>query len=264
MSLYVVGNTGNHLCCCSCAQAAIADSLAVAQEKGIDDAVIFLLPLEKKCRVNNDFVNLKEVSLQLVRLCRAMNDWDKLNAVLALINKRSATQKSTLSAVVAEGIQYLESTPSLEVKVALIVALKDVCEGKLFVEGESARLNFMLAAIYEAKGDIAEACNTVQDVHVETYGSLTKQEKATYILEQIRLNLLRKDFIRTAIHSRKMNTKTIDEEGFEDIKVKFYTLQIEFHTHDMNAWEMCQAYHKVSPSLCLSVCLSVCRICLLY
>lgn len=195
--------------------------------------------------MNNDHVSLKEVSLQLVRLCRQFNDWEKLNSVLALINKRSATNKSTLTSVVAETMGYLESTPSVEVKIALIIALKDVCAGKLFVEGESAHLHFMLAKIYEERNDIGAACDTIQDVHVETYGSLSKLEKANYILEQIRLNLLKKDYIRTAIHSRKMNLKTIEEEGFEDVKVKFYTLQIEFHTHEKNTWEICQAYHKV-------------------
>ncbi len=224
---------------------AISESLRIGKERGLEESIQFLLPLEKKCRVNNDNLSLKEVSLQLVRLCREFNDWEKLNSLLALINKRSATNKSTLSAVVIEAISYIDNTPTMEVKIALIIALKDVCAGKLFVEGESARLHFMLANIYEERGDIGAACDTIQDVHVETYGSLSKLEKANYIIEQIRLNLLHKDYIRTAIHSRKMNLKTLEEDGFEDVKVKFYTLQVEFHTHEKNVWEICQAYHKV-------------------
>jgi 26S proteasome regulatory subunit N5 len=125
--------------------------------------------------------------------------------------------------------------------------LIEVCEGKIYVEGESAHLHFMLSKIYEGKGDVRLACDTIQDVHVETFGSLSRQEKANYILEQIRLNLLQKDFIRTAIHSRKMNLKTIEEAGFEDIKIRFYTLQIEFHTHEKNTWEIANAYFKVIP-----------------
>jgi 26S proteasome regulatory subunit N5 len=65
----------------------------------------------------------------------------------------------------------------------------------------------MLALIYETTGDITAACDMIQDVHVETYGALTKKEKAEYILQQIRLNLLKRDFIRTIIQSRKMNKK---------------------------------------------------------
>jgi 26S proteasome regulatory subunit N5 len=220
----------------------------LAQGNSLEEAITYLLPLEKKCRINNDFNSLKEVSLQLVRLCKLMNDWEKLNAVLALINKRSSQIKSTLTAVVAESMGYLDQTPNLDTKIALITALKDVCDGKIYVEGESAHLHFMLAKIYEDQSNIPLACDTIQDVHVETYGSLSKQEKANYILEQIRLNLLKKDMIRTAIHSRKMNLKTIEEDGFEEIKVKFYKMQIEYHTFEKNAWEIAQAYFKVRTS----------------
>ncbi len=141
---------------------------------------------------------------------------------------------------------YIDHTPSLEIKIELIKSLKEMCDGKIYVEAESAHLHFMLAKIYENQGNIPLACDTIQDVHVETYGSLSKKEKGTYILEQIRLNLLRKDYIRTAIHSRKMNLKTIDEIGFEDIKIHYYQMQIEYYTHEKNTWEISQAYFKVS------------------
>lgn len=195
--------------------------------------------------MNNDLHNLKDVSVHLVRLCRNSNDWDKLNSVLILINKRSSTYKATLTAVVAEAMGYLEQVPNVDTKVSLLKALKEVTDGKIYLEGESAKIHFTLAKIYEDRGEITDACNTIQDVHVETYGSLSKKEKAEYILEQIRLNLLKKDYIRVAIHSRKMNQKTIEEDGFEDIKLRFYKLQIEFNTHERNSWEICQSYYKV-------------------
>lgn len=184
--------------------------------------------------------------MQLVRLCKAKGDWEKMNAMLSLINKRSAQHKSTLTGVVQEAMTYLDATPSLDVKISLIKALKDACEGKIYVEGESAHLHFILAKIYEEQGNVGLACDTIQDVHVETYGSLSKMQKAEYILEQVRLNLLRKDFIRTAIQSRKMNLKTIEEESFEDVKVRYYVMQIEYQMFQKDAWEVCQAFYKVS------------------
>ena len=45
-----------------------------------------------------------------------------------------------------------------------------------------------------------------------------------YILEQIRLNLKKKDFIRTMIQSRKMNRKTIELEGFQQVGVYAHIL----------------------------------------
>eukprot|EP00607_Mallomonas_marina_P006675 CAMPEP_0182437664 /NCGR_PEP_ID=MMETSP1167-20130531/85198_1 /TAXON_ID=2988 /ORGANISM="Mallomonas Sp, Strain CCMP3275" /LENGTH=183 /DNA_ID=CAMNT_0024630659 /DNA_START=470 /DNA_END=1018 /DNA_ORIENTATION=+ len=113
---------------------------------------------------------------------------------------------------------YLDAAPSKEVKTELIKTLMEICEAKIYVEAEGARLHLMLANILEEDGDLAGACDAIQDVHVETYGTLTKREKADYILQQVRLNLLRQDLIRTMIQSRKMNRKTLDEEGFEDVR----------------------------------------------
>jgi len=102
-----------------------------------------------------------------------------------------------------------------------------------------------LAHILEADGDVGAACDMIQDVHVETYGSLSKKEKAQYILEQVRLNLVRKDWIRTIIQSRKMNVKVLEEEGFEDVKITYYKMMIDYQTHEQDAWEICQCYYKI-------------------
>ena len=83
---------------------------------------------------------------------------------------------------------------------------------------------------------------------METYGALSKKEKAEYILEQIRLNLLKKDYIRALIASRKMNLKTIEEDGFTEVKIKFYTMMVEYHVQDKNVWELSQAYSKLASS----------------
>ena len=69
-------------------QVIIPESIALANERGLDEAILLLLGLEKKCRVNNDFSNLKEVCLHMIRLCRSKADWTKLNSTLAVINKR--------------------------------------------------------------------------------------------------------------------------------------------------------------------------------
>jgi len=71
----------------------------------------------------------------------------------------------------------------------VIKVLSDVCEGKMYVEAECARLHLQMAKILESKSDIENACKEIQDIHVETYGTLDKKEKAEFILEQIRLAL---------------------------------------------------------------------------
>lgn len=52
-------------------------------------------------------------------------------------------------------------------------------------------------------------------LQVETYGSMEKKEKAEFILEQMRLCIAVKDYIRTQIISKKINTKFFQDEGTE-------------------------------------------------
>lgn len=226
-------------------QTLIPESLALFAERGLDEAINLCLGLEKKCRLANDMHTLKEVCLHMIRLCKEKEDWPKLNSTLAVINKRRAQSKTAVAAIVEEAYGYIDKTPSLAAKIELIKTLKEICQGKIYAEAESARLHLLLAKIYEEQGDVGAACDEIQDVHVETYGSLSKIEKAEYILHQIRLNLLRKDFVRALIQSRKMNRTTIEEDGFEDIKVRFYQMMVEYHTHEDDVWSMSQSYYKI-------------------
>lgn len=51
---------------------------------------------------------------------------------------------------------------------------------------ERARLTMMLAKMHEARGVVAEASETLQEIAIETYGSMEKREKAEFLLEQVR------------------------------------------------------------------------------
>ncbi len=224
----------------------VPQSVSLLQEKGIEEAVQFCLAFEKKCRLAGDHANLKEVCLHVVRLCREREDWAKLNSVLSVISKRRTQHKTAIEAIVREAYEYLDQAPDVKVKRELALTLKEVVDGKIYVEAESARLHLLLALMYEEHDkDISAAVDMIQDVHVETYGSIPKKEKAEYILHQMRLNLLKKDYIRALIQSRKMNRKTIEAEGYEDAKVSFYSMMVEYYTHEVDAWEISQCYFKI-------------------
>jgi len=81
-----------------------------------------------------------------------------------------------------------------------------------------------LAQIKEDEGDVTGAANIIQELQVETYGSMKKQEKVELILEQMRLCLAKKDYIRTQIISKKINTKFFDDDKSEiqQLKLKYY------------------------------------------
>ena len=55
-------------------------------------------------------------------------------------------------------------------------------------------------------------------LQVETFGSMDRIEKSKFILNQMRLFLLKKDYIRVQIASRKINPKFLEADDFQEIK----------------------------------------------
>jgi hypothetical protein len=82
---------------------------------------------------------------------------------------------------------------------------------QIFVEVERARLTRLLARIAEERGNPQEAAEIMQEVAVETYGALSKEEKVAFILEQVRLVLDRGDYTRAQILAKKVNPRTFVE-----------------------------------------------------
>ena len=83
---------------------------------------------------------------------------------------------------------------------------------QIYVEIERARLTRTLAKIREDQGNISEAATILQELQVETFGSMEKKEKVEFILEQMRLCLAKKDHIRTQIISKKISQKYFEEK----------------------------------------------------
>lgn len=136
-----------------------------------------------------------------------------------------------------------------EIRENLVVTLRDITDGKLFLEAERARLTRALSIIKEEDGKIAEAAEVLQEVHVETYGTLSKREKVEFILEQIRLTLAKKDYVRAAIVANKISQKVLAEEGMEKEKVLYFTLMLEYHQHEEDAFELAKDYHQIYSTI---------------
>lgn len=104
---------------------------------------------------------------------------------------------------------------SREQRVSLIDTLRDISEGKIYLELERAQLTRDLARIREDGGDVAGAAQVLQEVQVETVGSMTSQEKTEFVLHQMRLTLAIKDMVRTKILSTKISREAIAEESMQ-------------------------------------------------
>lgn len=90
------------------------------------------------------------------------------------------------------------------------------------MEVERARLTLRYALMKEKEGDIATAATALQELQVETYGSMEKKEKVELILEQMRLCIAKGDYIRTQIISKKINTKFFEDPSTHELKNRFY------------------------------------------
>jgi len=147
-------------------------------------------------------------------------------------------------------MSFLDSM-EYEPKMELLDTLLKVTEGKIFVEKQRARLIRILSSIKESEGKIAEAAKIIQEVQVETFGAMKKKEKTEYILEQMRLCLEKKDYIRTQLISKKIHQRVLAEPDFEEIKIKFNNMMVKYHSNDRNHLEIAKCYHNIyeTPSI---------------
>ena len=191
------------------------ESEKILNEKGLQETINFLFLTEKKCRKYNDLNNLKDICLYMLKLCQNLNNFEMLNSTLLLISKKRSQSKTIIQTIVQNSLNFLENEKKEYfddekneiTKINLLDTLKIISDGKIFLEGENSKFIFLLSKIKEKNLDFSSACELINNVHVETYGSLNKKEKVLYILYQIEINLKNKNFTRALIHSRKINKK---------------------------------------------------------
>ena len=80
----------------------------------------------------------------------------------------------------------------------------------------------------------------MQELQVETYGSMERKEKVELILEQMRLCLATKDYIRAQIISKKISIRFFESAEQQELKLKFYRYMIEMDEHDGNYLNICR------------------------
>lgn len=217
----------------------LAESLVKSGK--IQEGIDILLLIEKQTRTANDIVTLKATCKEILKLVKSSNDWNLLQDNILLLSRRRGQKSAALTLIVQESMLYLDElkkSNNEKMEIELIKSLRLISDGKIYVEKERAQLTQRLSRIHEKNGEIDIAADILQEVHVETYGAMTKLEKCEFILEQIRLTLNKKDYIRSFILSKKIQRKTLLETGFEECKLKFYNLMIEYHTYENDALEL--------------------------
>ncbi|GFR44258.1 hypothetical protein Agub_g5460 [Astrephomene gubernaculifera] len=246
----------------------IAAQKELAGKGQLTQAVEGLLNLEKSSRLAEDITATKACCSAILDVCHEAKDWRALEENVMLLTKRRGQLKQAIQATVRQAMSYIDAIEDKDTRVSLIKTLQAVTEGKIFVEIERARLTRRLAVIKEAEGKVEEAADILQEVAVETFGAMAKTEKIAFILEQVRLCLDKKDFIRAQILSRKVSPRAFVErkgEGQGEIgiegtaieeaekgtpslsalKLRYYQLLIRYHAHNNNYLEVTRCYRAI-------------------
>jgi 26S proteasome regulatory subunit N5 len=205
-------------------------------------ALGLLLGLEKKARLASDYDSTLELTKTIVDICKELGEWKTLEAQITLLCKRRAQVPKVIQAIIKRAYEFVDETPSDEVKLSLLETLRQVSDGKIYVELERARMTRQLAEMEEKAGNLEKAATLMQETQAETIGSMEISEKADLILEQIRLCMEVKDYIRAEIIMGKVQTKVLEDEKMQDLKLKFYNLCITFYLHFNRYLDACKAY----------------------
>jgi len=158
----------------------------------LSSSLSLLLIHEKKCRLANDAPSLVKVCKACLNLCHdRYHDHDTLLDTLKVLAGRRSQKSQVIGAMVQMCVEWVliadgggcelvhmdEQHGGEKAREELVIALRDITDGKIFLEAERARLTRALAIIKEQNGDLAAAADVLQEVHVETYGSLSKKRK---------------------------------------------------------------------------------------
>lgn len=139
--------------------------------------------------------------------------------LLMLCTRRGQSQKATTDMFTLVMGTFMEKLPNREEKFKMLESLRTASEGKMFLEREYSQCTTQLVKMLEEDGKIDDACDIIQEIQIETYGSLESAEKVEFILYQMHLVLARNDFVRCQILSRKISSRALNEKGIEAMKI---------------------------------------------
>lgn len=192
-----------------------------------------LLHEEKTARQENDAIKLSGIVTRILQIAFDRREYTKTRELLVTISKRRGQAKKPVTDMVQLCLNtFFETLPTREEKYNMILTLKEVSEGKIFLEREYSKVIRILCEMYEADGEAEKATNIIQDIQIETYGSIETKEKIEFILYQMKLVHMRRDFVRLQIMSRKLAKKQLAIAGFEHLKVEYYHFLVKYHIHE--------------------------------
>jgi len=94
------------------------------------------------------------------------------------------------------------------------------------------------------------ASEIINELHVETYGTMDRKEKVEFILEQMRLTIANKDMVRAQIISKKISTRYFqnEKEEVQELKLKYYNLMIELDMAEKKYIQVSKHFQQINTT----------------
>ena len=217
----------------------------IASKQGISaETMDQLFVMEKQTRNSADLRSNARILLEIVNRLYKHKDYKQLNEDIVLLTRKRALLKQAVTEMIQQCIKFVSELEGSE-KLDLIDTIRQVTDGKIFVEVERARVTRTLCELKESQGLIVEAADLLQELQVETYGSMDKQEKTDFILEQMRLCMAKNDYTRAFIISKKISTKFFNDPANNQLKIRFYRLMIQNALRNNEYLRICQHYRAL-------------------
>lgn len=204
-----------------------------------------LLTKERSARQDNKAVLSQEILTDIVKLVYEAGNIEKLCEVMKLLaTKRGQPVKAQVE-MTRLCMTWIESISDIDMKLKYIDTIKFICDKKIYLEVEYARCCLMIVKYNETAENIDEAAQILQDVQVETYGSMDYREKIEFILYQMKILIKKEDWIRLMIVSRKINSKYLEVEDLEDLTIIYYSYLFLLHKQDKNYLDASRSLKKI-------------------
>lgn len=219
----------------------------------LQDELDAFLEQERQARQDSQMEKSYELLDEITELLWRAKDFRLLMKTTKTLTSKRGQPVKAISNMVRKCMGYITDIQQEELRMEYVSTMKEVCEKKIYLEVEYARCCMMIVKHKEKKGatqeDILEAAKIMENVQVETYGSMDKFEKLEFILYQMKLNILLKDLTKLIIVSKKVNLKFFNDPAFAKLEVTFYLYKLQFHQFKDEHAETANCLSKVNAAL---------------
>lgn len=175
---------------------------------------------------NNNEAQIKVFST-LLETCQSLEDTILLLKLLAKKKNQIKLSVRWLLQTIKKKHEltvYPENLPVEHLQFFLVI-LRDIIEGKLFLEQE--RIDFVqyIKRMYVHFGHFEEALHLSYDVPIETFSTIRLEDIAIFQMEVLKLAVICQDTFRSEILARKIKKKHLNEN--QDLKKQLRLLKVD-------------------------------------